>query len=80
MAQVAGSALLGILGGGGGSLLSTLYGYGGGAGIAARTDPFTALRLADKNRTREIAAASKQPETLRSMTLSCSALWRCKWA
>lgn len=67
MAQVAGSALLGSLGGGGGSLLSTLYGYDGGAGIAARTDPFTVLRLADKKRTREIAAASKQPETLRDV-------------
>ena len=69
MAQVAGSALLGILGGdaGGGSLLSTLYGYRGAAGTASLTDPFTALRLADKNRTREIAAASKQPETLRDI-------------
>ena len=69
MAQVAGSALLGILGGsaGGGSLLSTLYGFGGAAGTAALTDPLTALRLADKTRSRAIAAASKQPETLRDI-------------
>lgn len=68
MAQVAGSALLGILGGsaGGGSLLSTLYGYDNALGTG--TDPFTALRQADRNRTREIAAAAKQPETRRDIT------------
>lgn len=69
MAQVSGSALLGILGGStaGGSLLSTLYGFGSATAASIGTDPFTALRQADKNRTREIAAAAKLPETRRDI-------------
>lgn len=69
MRQVSGSALLGILGGdtAGGSLLATLYGYGSTLGLGTGTNPFVALRLADKNRTREVAAAAKLPETLRDI-------------
>ena len=69
MAQVSGSALLGFLSGStaGGSLLSTLYGFGSAATASTGTDPFTALRQADKNGTREIAAAAKLPETRRDI-------------
>ena len=68
MTQVAGASLLGLLGGGAGtSLLSTQYGFGS-AGVAPQIDPYTALRLATKNRTREVAVAAKQPETLRDIT------------
>jgi hypothetical protein len=67
MASLSGTALLGLFGGGdsASSLLATLYGQGTSAGSGTQTDPLTALRLAEKNRTREVAAAAKQPETLR---------------
>lgn len=71
MTQIPGTTLLSILanvaGGGGGSLLSTLYGSGtSGAGVS--TDPLTALRLATKNRSREVAATAKESQTLRDVT------------
>ena len=67
MAYVSGSALLGLLGGSSFSLLATQYGFGDSARATSFTDPFTALRLADKNRTREVAVAAKLPETLRDV-------------
>ncbi len=77
MTQVSGAALLGLLrGAAGGSLLSTLYGNGSATGTGVATNPFIALRLAEKNRTREVAATAKQPETLRDITAFRTAVGR----
>ena len=55
--------LLGPLTGAGTSLLQTLTGSNG----TTPTDPLLALRLAEKNRTKEIERTAKEPETLRDI-------------
>jgi hypothetical protein len=66
VASLYGTAALGLLGANDAtSLLATLYGQGAAAGPGTQTDPLQALRLAEKNRARQVAAAARQPETLR---------------
>jgi len=62
------AGLLSLLPGGGGSLLSTLYGFGTTQGGAStRSDPLLALRLAQTNRTRELATTAREPEIARDV-------------
>ncbi len=63
-------SLLGPMAGGGASLLQSL---GGNAGTTS-ADPLVALRLAEKNRDREIARTGKEPETLRDIRAFTKAL------
>ncbi len=68
--QIPGSVVISLLGGAraaGGSLLGTMLGGSAMGGAVAGGDPLTALRLAQKNRTREVAATAKEPETLRDI-------------
>lgn len=66
--------LLGPLTGAGTSLLQTLTGSNG----TASTDPLLALRLAEKNRTKEIERTAKEPETLRDIRAFTKALGKAK--
>ena len=68
---MSGTGLPGLIGagapGGAAGLLNTLYG-GGTANAATGGDPLLALRLAQKNRSREVATTARQPETQRDIT------------
>ncbi len=62
------ASLLGALSGTTSSLLGTAYGFGSaGFGAAVQSDPLLALRLAEKNRTREIASTAKDPAIERDL-------------
>ena len=62
------TTLLGGVSGASNSLLGTFYGFGTAAGGATfRSDPILALRQAEKNRLRDVAAAAKEPELQRDI-------------
>lgn len=68
--QVSGSVIAALLGGSnnaGGTLFGTLYGGFAPGATVTGGDPVAALRLAQKNRARAVAAAAKEPETQRDI-------------
>jgi hypothetical protein len=67
--------LLGSIAGAGTGLAQTLA---GGAAGSVTGDPLLALRLAEKNRDREIARTAKEPETLRDIAAFSKALGKAK--
>ena len=78
MAQVSGSALISLFSAfaPSGSLGATGFGFGAASGATTGGDPLTALRMAEKNRTKEIARAAKEPETLRDVAAFRKAVGR----
>jgi len=78
VAQVSGSALISLFSAftPSGSLAATRFGFGAGAGTPIGGDPLTALRLAEKNRVKEVARAAKEVETLRDVTAFRKAIGR----
>lgn len=50
------------------ALLGAYFGFGSAPGGAARSDPIQALRLAEKNRSRDVASVTRQPEVQRDIS------------
>ncbi len=77
MAQVSGSALVSLFSTfvPSGSLAATRFGFAT-PGMSVGGDPLTALRLAEKNRVKEVARAAKEPETLRDVAAFRKAVGR----
>jgi hypothetical protein len=67
--------LLGTMAGSGNNLAQALV---GGSTRAASGDPVLALRLAEKNRDRDIARTGKEPQTLRDIAAFSKALGKAK--
>jgi hypothetical protein len=69
VSQVSGAALISLFSAfaPSGSLPATQFEFGAAPGARTGGDPLTALRLAEKNRDKEIARAAKEPETLRDV-------------